>query len=637
LPSQMREAGLQYDPLKVASLFATDQYYIIPKYQRNYSWTDEEVSELMTDLTEAWKKFPDEAYLLGQIIVCPSSEPLESIENTTQWDLIDGQQRCTTLYLFILIAAHYLRDNAPENLNRAAERAIANRTSMLSIVDSQDDTIEHPRIKVAANGQSVILKLLSGEDTDAPQGPTQQNILAAVDEINAALLKFSVPEGRTLYEEIKAFYDFVLTHVYVVRLSLENNAHALRVFQKVNNRGLELDDADLIKNFLFQRVTDDEYPRMSEMWEQATNHLFDARLKRVKSMEFLMKALIGIQTGNSIPTGNLYSEWERLLDSKDKVKALAERLPESARFLQRISFGQLPNSAVDTDIATGIYMQKFIQPLEILLAGCHLDEGSYKILLQMVEDRTMLSYWANEPSQTFERVIHPWAHRVMNLDSNPASDAILATGNGIFTEFSFTELSQRAFQGVQKLNYEIAAQSARMRYVLARVNRRIQSKMHVAGYNLNVLMQTTRGESRGYDLDHIFPKASRHEELWIQDAELDKSLGNASRYEKKIHSIGNITLLHPRDNREQSDALPWEETKLTNFASSELLVNRILAPSRLWTNQQDAVYQQSIEMQSEYSQEATVWGERQIDERARFYWDVLVGEIRENLGIRPIE
>jgi hypothetical protein len=630
----MRETGLQYDPLKVASLFASDQYYIIPRYQRNYSWTDEEVSELMTDLTEAWKKFPNEAYLLGQIIVCPSAEPLQTIKNVSQWDLIDGQQRCTTLYLFILVAAHYLRDNAPVNLSRAAERAIADRTSMLSIVDSHDDTIEHPRIKVAANGQSVILKLLGGEATESPQGPTQQNILAAVEEISSTLSKISVPAEGSLYDEIKSFYDFVLSHVFVVRLSLENNAHALRVFQKVNNRGLELDDADLIKNFLFQKVTDDEYPRMSDMWEQATNLLFDARLKRVKSMEFLMKALIGIETGNSIPTGNLYSEWEQLLNSKDKVKELAERLPESARYLQRISYGLLPNSAVETDISTGIKMQKFIQPFEILLAGCHLDEKSYKILLQMVEDRTMLSYWANEPSQSFERVIHPWAKRVRDLDSNPTPDLILSTGVGIFNEFSFNDLSQRAFQGIQKLNYEISAQSARMRYILARVNRRIQSQMHVAGYDLQVLMQTTRGENRGYDLDHIFPQSTRHQELWVQDTELNESLGNSSRYFKKIHSIGNMTLLHPRDNREQSDALPWEETKLTNFASSELLVNRLLAPAQMWSSQQDSVYQKSIQYQRQYSQEASEWGEKQIDERARFYWDVLIGEIRENLNIR---
>ena len=634
MPSHTQETGLQYDPLKVSALFATDQHYMIPKYQRNYSWTDEEVSELMTDLTEAWKRFPDEAYLLGQIIVCPATEPLQHIENISQWDLIDGQQRCTTLYLFILIASHYLSENAPENLSRATRRAISDRTSLLSIVDSLDDTIEYPRIKVAANGQSVILKLLAGETPQAPQGPTQQNILVAVDEINATLLRLSVPDGGSHYDEIKSFYDYVLSHVYVVRLSLQNNAHALRVFQKVNNRGLELDDADLIKNFLFQKVTDAEYPRMAEMWEQATNQLFSARLKRVKSMEFLMKALIGIETGNSIPTGNLYSEWERLLDTKDKVKALAERLPESARFLQRISFGKLPNSSVETDIATGIYMQKFIQPLEILLAGCHLDERSYKNLLQMVEDRTMMSYWANEPSQTLERVIHPWANRVKNLDSNPTPEAVLNTGLGIFAEFSFAELAQRAFLGIQKLNYDTSAHSVRMRYILARVNRRIQSQMHVAGYDLAVLMQTTRGENRGYDLDHIFPKSLRHEGQWAQDEEQNVPLGNASRYLKKINSIGNITLLHPRDNREQSDALPWDDTKLANFAASELLINRLLAPSSLWINQQDNVYQRSVDLQNQYSQEATSWGEKKIDDRAKFYWDILVGEIKENLNIR---
>ena len=169
MPSPLRETGLQYDPLKVSALFATDQFYMIPKYQRNYSWTDEEVSELMSDLTEAWKRFPDEAYLLGQIIVCPSTEPLQSIENTSQWDLIDGQQRCTTLYLFVLIAAHYLRDNAPENLGRAAERAMANRTSMLSIVDSRDDTIEHPRRDTSATSGPHTTKYFGGSRPDNRQ------------------------------------------------------------------------------------------------------------------------------------------------------------------------------------------------------------------------------------------------------------------------------------------------------------------------------------------------------------------------------------------------------------------------------------------------------------------------------------
>jgi hypothetical protein len=102
----------------------------------------------------------------------------------------------------------------------------------------------------------------------------------------------------------------------------------------------------------------------------------------------------------------------------------------------------------------------------------------------------------------------------------------------------------------------------------------------------------------------------------------------------RINSIGNLTLLHPRDNRDQSDSLPWEENKLTNFARSELLVNRLLAPDSMWSGHQDAIVQKSLEYQKQYSQIATEWGEVQIDERARFYWDVIVSEIRENLGIR---
>jgi hypothetical protein len=630
----MHEAGLKYNPLRVYELFAPDQYYMIPKYQRNFSWTDENISALMNDLIEAWDKFPDEAYLLGQIIVCPATERNKTINDVLQMDLIDGQQRCTTLYLFILIAAQFLDDNPPEKLTRSGERAAAERIARLSIVDSSNDTIEHPRIKVAANGQKIILNLLQREVLPSPEGPTQENIISAVEVIRNTLENLEIKPGSTLYEEIKSFHSFVLNNVFVVRLALESHAHALRVFQKVNNRGLQLDDADLIKNYLFQKVSDAEYSRMSELWESATNHLYQGRLKRVKSMEFLMKALIGIRTGLSIPTGKLYTTWTDLLKNSDEVKTLAEKLPENANYLKRISYGQLPNSAAETDISTGIYLQKFVQPFEILLAGCHLDEKSYKILLTMVEDRTMLSYWANEPSQTFERIVHPWAQKINQLDSNPSKEAIISTGSGIFTEFSFTDLSSRAFLGLQKLDYSISAHNSRIRYALARVNRRIHANLNVAGFDMAVLMKTTRGETIGYDLDHIFPKSSRQESLWKQNLDLDEKFGNASRYLMKINSIGNLTLLHPRDNRDQSDSLPWEENKLTNFARSELLVNRLLAPDSMWSGHQDAIVQKSLEYQKQYSQIATEWGEVQIDERARFYWDVIVSEIRENLGIR---
>jgi hypothetical protein len=130
--------------------------------------------------------------------------------------------------------------------------------------------------------------------------------------------------------------------------------------------------------------------------------------------------------------------------------------------------------------------------------------------------------------------------------------------------------------------------------------------------SLKDLMKTSYRDQRGFDLDHIFPKSARHEEAWVQNRDLDETLGNSKRYQKKIHSIGNLTLLHPRDNREQSDSLPWESDKAGNFETSELLANRLLA----------------------VASQTQKWGEEEIDNRALYYWQIILKEIKENLGIQ---
>jgi hypothetical protein len=250
--------------------------------------------------------------------------------------------------------------------------------------------------------------------------------------------------------------------------------------------------------------------------------------------------------------------------------------------------------------------------LEILLAGAHLHEDSYKILLKMVEDRTMLSNWATEPSQSFERIVHPWALKVSKLDSNPRVEEIRATASEVFLDLDFNELEIRAFRGIQKLDYNVGAQRERIRYILARVNKIVQSEWHVMVPSLKDLMKTTYRDQRGFDLDYIFPKSARHQEAWIQNRVLDETLGNTSRYQKKIHSIGNLTLLHPVDNREQSDSLPWESAKASNFHTSELYANRSLATAG----------------------ETQKWGEEEIDSRAFYYWKTILKEIKENLNIQ---
>lgn len=620
--------GLDYKPLSVSDIFNHSNYYMVPRYQRGYSWGSEQVRELLDDLLEAFSDYNDEAYLLGQIIVCPAQPKNPDIDGQlSQWDLIDGQQRCTTLYLLLLVGLKILEEDTEAKQSEHYKFRL-NLLGMQTKILSKDEKVL-PRIRLASNGQEYVLDLLSNRPLKAPQSPTQRNLTLALEEIESFLRRnFSENPAKV---EVAKFIDYVLDKVCVVRLALDTDTQAMRVFQKVNNRGLTLDDADLIKNYLFQKVkTDRDYENLAKMWDGATNTIFGARLRRVQSMEFLMKALIGIRTGESVSTSKLYNRWEKLLKSEDDVQQLASILPESARHLVRISKSHIPQNDQKTDLSYGTHMQSWIQQFEILLAGSKMEVPEYEILLKMVEDRTMLSYWAKEPSQDFERIIHPWAKAVSQLGAKPRREDIFATANEALVNFN--ELSEAAFRGILNLSYSVESHRNRIRYVLARVNQSFQKPFEVNLRPLREYMQTSTPTEYGYDIDHIFPKSQAQRAAWVPSKAKNEKFGNEDRSEKVINSIGNLILLYNIPNAQQGDALPWEEEKLNNLGNGQLYANSILTEREYWPNYKLAANELK-EAQEKFKPEAHFWTEDSVDRRAEFYWSVLLEQIKENFNL----
>lgn len=636
----MADSSLKYEPMPVLELFGHYQFYMVPHYQRDYSWTDEEVSELMDDLFEAWEKYPDEAYLLGQIIVCPAKNKIKSIaKNINQWDLIDGQQRCTTLLIMLIVASKIISSRPEESLDRSAKKKDEILGGLISVIDEEKDDKEHLRIKTAANGEEFLQKILLEQSLENQTSQTQENMYVTYDLIMKRLLAITVTENSNLIKELRSFIEFVQSKVFIVRLALESNSHALRVFQKVNNRGLQLDDADLVKSYLFEKVSDVEFQDLSILWNQSSETLRGARLKRLKSMEFLLKTLIGIQTGKSISTGNLFTSWSEILDTRDKVKNFAEVLPEKATYLERISKSQNPKNGAYTDLGFGIHRFKAIQQIEVQIAGTHLAPESYELLLQVIEDRTMLSLLSEEPPQAFERIIHPWAKNISELEANSDLREIILASQVSFQEWDFNRLSNRAFEGAINLDYRTKLHKDKLRYIIARANRVLQTECKINSYSMSILMQTrdlkNKSNGHGYDLDHIFPQSSQAASAWLQDLELDEELKSTeSRFDKKVHSLGNLTLLNPIDNTYQSDALPWEEVKIRNYAGSDLRINLLQIPQSEWQGMQVDVSKLLTNLQTRFEQFVeNSWGEKQIDLRARMYWELAMKDFKKNLTL----
>jgi hypothetical protein len=627
--ANINNSQLDYKPLQVVDLFDSSAYYTVPSYQRGYSWTLDEIQELLADLDDAYRSYPEEEYLLGQIIVCPSKITNPNLpRDVNQFELIDGQQRCTTLYMFLLRSLSKVqKDLASGNLvlSRAEQGKLDEWAPLRQVIDIKDQVL--PRIKAASNGGSMLERLLEDEILENTEGPTQTNMLNAIEEMDSALSKLSPKEAFD-------FLRFVLNQVWVVRLGLNTEKHALRVFQKVNNRGLQLDDADLIKSYLFQSVkTDEAYKILSSHWEAATIELSKAKNRRLKPMENLMKLLIGIRTGKSISKGSLYDTWVKELKTEENVTDLALNLKGDSTNLVTISQGKIPSDHQKSDLIQGTMDAGWIQPFEILLAGAHLEADSYKNLLRIVEDRTMLSFWAKEKNNTFEAIIHPWAKAIKNLDSYATIEEIRNASKEATD--GLQELLNFSFLGIQSLSYSVKSHRPRIRYILARVHNIVQNEFDVNAMSVENLLRTPSPAESGYHLDHVFPKSEAKQEFWRQSKTKNENLSSsASRYVNSINSIGNLVLLHHEDNLKQSDALPWDEEKLQNLAKSELYLNRVLTPQVYWKHD-ERITQKLVEFKQKrkVTIEKDTWSEETSDQLTQLYWDILSDSIKRNFGL----
>jgi hypothetical protein len=244
--------------------------------------------------------------------------------------------------------------------------------------------------------------------------------------------------------------------------------------------------------------------------------------------------------------------------------------------------------------------------------------------------------FADEPPQAFERIIHPWAKKVSELDSNASKEEIIVATGCTFDEYDFDRLCKNGFDGLQRLSYITKSHREKIRYALARANKVFQIDCKMNG-SMTTLMQTkdrkNRSEGLGYDIDHIFPQSDPAKTAWIHDTEQNDDHHESVCYLKKIHSIGNLTLLNPTDNGIQLDAFPWEDEKIANYSGSDLRLNLTLVNPENWQTLQPDVKSQLLTLVKEYSQTAENWGEKQIDLRAKLYWDLILRDFRRNLTI----
>lgn len=282
--------NITLNKLSINQLFnAHNEQFVIPAYQRRYAWGYNQYAALLDDIQQLHN---NEGHLFGMLIIHTSAHT----GGLNKLELVDGQQRITTLTLLLLALKNTFGFKGKQD-------KVAEIEGMLQCKGYDD--VKHPKLLLGDLDNADFLRVFSGTYTDETEREKIQN-LNIVQAYEHFLLKLSDMEP----EELMRVY-FMLTNVAIsIRLDVHNIKDAYKLFETINNRGLRLSPTDIIKNFLLGHAAKLEAQKAGTLEE--VKKLWAAiivNLDKLNTDDFLRQYMCGI-IKRKLPLSRLVNEFK---------------------------------------------------------------------------------------------------------------------------------------------------------------------------------------------------------------------------------------------------------------------------------------------------------------------------------------
>ncbi|EOU1755683.1 DUF262 domain-containing protein [Clostridium perfringens] len=275
----------------IKDLLSNKFLFEIPDYQRAYSWTKENLKQLVEDIWESVelnkargnKEFDQyEPYFLGSIVLC-SKEYKD--DGCGIYDVIDGQQRLTSI-IMLIAAIRDLIDN--EEYKKVLSDLIYQKPNVLmgikeSIrVKARGKEEEFFKKYILTNGGTELVKDLNMEELSE----AKQNMVNAIEVFRDS---FFNENGELLEEKLNEFIVYLLQKVVLVVITTESFTSAFRLFNVINARGLPLTDSDLLKSENLRVMNPEIRKEYTDIWESHEQDLGKEKLDQIIGFMRTMK------------------------------------------------------------------------------------------------------------------------------------------------------------------------------------------------------------------------------------------------------------------------------------------------------------------------------------------------------------
>jgi uncharacterized protein with ParB-like and HNH nuclease domain len=488
----------------LSMLYDSDSFYVVPDFQRPYSWNEEQIEELWEDIYNAFdsnrNREEKEQYFMGSVILLKTKDK-KTKDNISKYEIIDGQQRLVTFTILLALLRDYYWD---EDYKRKYQNTIIN----------SDFGQERIRLMMNPSDRTYFKEKIQKKVVLPDKNKINNKFDYAILYFKEKLDELKKNEGDKVILE---FTDFIFENVIFIKIVCEELNDAIMLFQIQNTRGLELSNSDLIHSHILSMAKDED-----------------------------TKAAIN-------------SEWQRILDKFNNIKEVVDikTMDEILTPYAYYFLGKKPRKSIYEDIINR-YKEEKKDPTSAILDIREFFDKFYEISL---DDNKILNTLLNYNSWTYWQAIlvgskkegYPEFYKLAEIMRNFYYLYLIAG----YTANKTRDLSIQILSQIVKNKKSIDEIKSLLKNkikednIISQVERKlkenvaneawIKSVLILLEYNMDDSEKKEYIDPNKTELEHILPEAWEKNNYW-------KNYWTNEEASKWLNKLGNLTLLNKTKN-----------------------------------------------------------------------------------------
>lgn len=619
---------MRADAVPLLTIFDRKLRLEVPLFQRQYVWSqDEQWEPLWEDIARKFSEYLEgrkdaPIHFLGAMVLDQKQTPITHVEKR---QVIDGQQRLTTLQIFMAVFRDFCREQGCEDLASECDNLIFNKGMMadpkvdkFKVWPTQLDRPQFRDVIEAGSREELETKhpLVRKKYHKKPE--PRPRMVEAYLFFHTQLSHFflgsptdpPLAADAPLPARLEECFQALKTALQVVVIDLGKDDDAQVIFETLNARGEPLLPADLLRNYIFLRAARLGEPQedlYTEYWQGFDDPFWrteirQGRLNRPRS-DLFMQHFLASRLAVDIPVKHLFVEYKQWIDRsrpftsvRDELKALARQGQHFRRLIQ-------PQKD-DPVFAIADFLLRFdistTYPMLLVLLEANLPPSEWQQVAVILESYLLRRSVCGLPTNNYNRIFltltrqlqreAPSAALIRRHLSESLSESIVWPSNETFLE---AWLTRPVYLEVPR---------PRIVHILSRLN---------DSYRTNKMERIlVEGD---LTIEHILPRAwienwplsdgavgMTADELASAETEAPRAAAT-SRRSTLLQTFGNLTLLTQELNSTASNA-PWQKKRSDLIASSLLPINAQLHALDRWD--EAAIEKRSREL---FARALTIW------------------------------